>query len=154
MHERTDHVPSPVHLYQRPASLSGGIAAYRIRLWPPPGEATEEDVLAVKAHEGHCCELIDGILVAKDMAAYESRLAVILGYFLELFLENNALEVVLGPDGMLREYFQAGSRLIWVVAPAVRRVRVYKRPRRDLIPSLLLRALPGDASDSYQNSVR
>ena len=41
----------------------GGIPEARIRLRPVPGEATEEDVLAVKAREGRSCELIDGILV-------------------------------------------------------------------------------------------
>jgi Uma2 family endonuclease len=163
----------------------GGIPGHRIRLQPPPGEATDEDVLAVKDHEGRTCELIDGVLVEKDMAAYESRLGIVLGHFVEGFLDDNDLGVVLGADGMLRlfpgqvrapdlsfiswkrmpnqecpaekiwslapdlaveilsasntreemerkllEYFQAGSKLVWYVAPDERTVRVYSSPKK------------------------
>jgi Uma2 family endonuclease len=163
----------------------GNIPDHRIRLQPPPGQATEEDILAIQAREGRLCELIDGILVEKDMASFESRLGCILIYFLEMFLEKNDLGVILGEAGFLRlfpgrvrapdvsyiawknmpneefprekiapltpdlaveilsegntpgemqrklrEYFQAGSRLVWYVDPENRTVRVYTSPRK------------------------
>jgi Uma2 family endonuclease len=163
----------------------GNIPAHRIRLHPLPGQATEEDIFAIRAREGRTCELIDGILVEKDMASFESRLGCILIFFLELFLEKNDLGVVLGEAGLLRlfpgrvrapdvsfiswknmpneefpreaiaslapdlaveilsagntpgemqlklqDYFQAGSRLVWLVDPETRTVRVYTSPRR------------------------
>ncbi len=58
----------------------GGIPLARIRMVPPPGTATEEDVLAVHARTGRLCELVDGTLVEKVMGYRESRLAVVLGY--------------------------------------------------------------------------
>ena len=45
----------------------GGIPAERIRLFPPPGYATEEDVIQAAECEGRLCELEDGILVEKPM---------------------------------------------------------------------------------------
>lgn len=159
----------------------GGIPANRIRLFPPPGTATEEDVLSIEAHEDRHCELVDGILVEKPMASYESMLALYLGYFLHGYLENNPLGMVLGPDGplrilpskmripdvsfilwesfpekkrprdkvyrvapdlaveilsegnteaemniKLREYFEAGVRLVWYVDPRTRSAQLYK----------------------------
>jgi Uma2 family endonuclease len=75
-----------------------GVPARRIRLHPPPGTATEEDVLRVQP----CCELIDGILVERAMGWYESRLGVVLAYYFENFLEVHDLGIVLGADGLMR----------------------------------------------------
>jgi Uma2 family endonuclease len=166
----------------------GGVPAHRIRLWPLPGDATEDDVLALHDKEGRICELIDGILVEKPMGSYESRLASVLIFFLELFLDDNDLGVVLGEAGFLRlspgrvrapdvsfipwsrmpnrefpaeaiaaltpdlaveilsktntraeiddklaEYFQAGSKLVWVADPDTRTVLVYTSPRRSTL---------------------
>jgi Uma2 family endonuclease len=163
----------------------GGIPPARVRLQPAPGTATEQDVLAVYRREKRCCELVDGVLVEKTMGFYESRLAMLLGHFLEDFMERHDLGVVAGEAGMLRltagqvripdvsfiswdrlpnrelpaepipdlvpdlavevlsegnteqemrrklrEYFQAGVRLVWYVEPADRTVTVYTRPSR------------------------
>ncbi|NLY02555.1 MAG: Uma2 family endonuclease [Rhodopirellula sp.] len=80
----------------------GGIALDRIRMIPPPGTATEEDVLAVHARTGRLYELVDGTLVEKVMGYWESRLAVVLGYFIESYLDTRPLGSVAGADGMLR----------------------------------------------------
>src|SRR5258708_29803197 len=80
----------------------GGIPAYRIRLRPHPGEATEQDIIDIDTHEDRICELIDGILVEKDMASYESILASLLIGYLQVFLEKHDLGVVLGEGGLLR----------------------------------------------------
>lgn len=79
-----------------------GIPAERIRTYPAPGTATEEDVLRVMARTDRICELVDGILVEKVMRSFESRLAVILVYLIETFLEDHDLGVVLTEAGFLR----------------------------------------------------
>jgi Uma2 family endonuclease len=80
----------------------GGIPLERIRIVPPPGTATEQDLLRVQDSEGRTCELIDGVLVEKTMGYYESLLALALGYYLRVFLDQNDLGIVLGADGTLR----------------------------------------------------
>jgi Uma2 family endonuclease len=65
---------------------------------PLPGMATEEDLLAA----GAICELVDGVLVERAMAYYESRLAAVLIHFLESFLDTHDVGIVLGADGMMR----------------------------------------------------
>ncbi len=79
----------------------GGIPLERIRLYPPPGMATEQDALDLDDHEDRLCELVDGILVEKVMAAFESLLAAILIHKVHAFLEKNPVGIVLAPDGML-----------------------------------------------------
>ncbi len=79
-----------------------GIPAERIRTFPAPGTATEEDVLRVMARTDRICELVDGVLVEKVMSSFESRLAGILIYLIEAFLEDHDLGVVLGEAGFLR----------------------------------------------------
>lgn len=80
----------------------GRIPLQRIRLYPPPGTAVLADVLAVQAQEDRLCELVDGVLVEKTVVYYESRLALLIGHFLEDYLEQHDLGIVLGADGMLQ----------------------------------------------------
>jgi Uma2 family endonuclease len=64
----------------------GGIPLERIRLSPPLGTATEDDVLtAGKPY----CELVDGVLVEKSMGYFEGRLASMLLVEIELWLRSN-----------------------------------------------------------------
>jgi Uma2 family endonuclease len=166
----------------------GHIPPERIRLRPPPGEATEQDLLDILAHEDRICELIDGVLVEKDMATFESSVSATLIFYLKLFLRGKKLASVLAPDGLLRlfpgrvrapdvsvilrknlparkfpkdpiaslspdlaveilsagnteaemarklgEYFQCGTRLVWIVDPKKRTVRVYTSPRKSVL---------------------
>ncbi len=69
-----------------------------ILLEPPPGKAKEKDLLKSR----RLCELIDGVLVEKAMGWYESRLAFVLAYFLESFLETSRLGITVGGSGFLR----------------------------------------------------
>jgi Uma2 family endonuclease len=158
----------------------GAIPLERIRLHPPPGTATEADVLARPGGVKRLCELVDGVLVEKPLGYYESRLAAVLIYLLERFREQHDLGLVFGADATLRlapglvrlpdvsfvawnrfpnrqlpsagvpdlvpdlavevlspsntaaemarkrrEYFAAGTTLVWEVDPANRTVTVY-----------------------------
>lgn len=82
----------------------GGIPLERIRMFPPPGQATPDDVEAIQAHEDRLCELIDGILVEKTMGWLESRLAIEIAVMLSEFLKTQDLGVVTGADGTIRLY--------------------------------------------------
>src|SRR5207245_6896701 len=80
----------------------GAIRAPRIRYDPPPGTATEQDVIALETRENRLFELVDGVLVEKAMGFYESFLAMRLVQFLLAFVEQHALGIVAGEAGMLR----------------------------------------------------
>jgi Uma2 family endonuclease len=80
----------------------GSIPLRRIRFIPPPGTATEDDVVAVHDRTNHLCELLDGVLVEKAMGFYEARMAAALIGLLEEFLTKHDLGIVLSSDGMMR----------------------------------------------------
>jgi Uma2 family endonuclease len=168
----------------------GHVPAHRIRAWPPPGEATEDDLLQINTHEDVICELVNGILVEKVMATHEASVAAALIGFIAIFQRETKqkLGIPLGADGLLRlfpgrvrapdvsfllkkslpkgklpkeaiaslapdlavevlsesnseeemqlkmrEYFQAGSKLVWLVDPKTRTVRVYTSPRKSVL---------------------
>jgi Uma2 family endonuclease len=73
-----------------------------VRQYPPPGEATENDVLEIHDHEDRLFELIDGVLVEKTVGNYESYLAGLLTHLLWGFVADHKLGVVLPADGMFR----------------------------------------------------
>ena len=80
----------------------GGIVPKRVRFRPPPGTATEKDVLEVEAHEDRLCELVDGVLVEKAMGWRESLLASVLITILSNFVRPRNLGLVTGEAGMVR----------------------------------------------------
>src|SRR2546423_4662519 len=81
----------------------GHIPPERIRLRPPPGAATEADVLeALEAPRKRLCELIDGVLVEKPMGYTESVLATYLIVLLDAFIRPRNLGLVTAPDGTVR----------------------------------------------------
>ena len=79
-----------------------GFPADRIRVYPTPGTATEQDALEAEARSNRICELIDGTLVEKTMASLESMLAAELIYFIRRYLEANDLGMLTGADGLLK----------------------------------------------------
>ncbi len=83
------------------ASLAG-IPPSRIWLQPPPGTATEQDVIDVHDHKNRLCELVDGVLVEKAMGFYESYLTIELILRLGNFVKKHDLGIVAGADGMIR----------------------------------------------------
>ena len=164
----------------------GGVPAGRILLDPPPGTATEADLLR-RAHapERRLCELVEGTLVEKPMSHEESVLAAWLCHLVhagvrvrplgKLSTEGGSLRLAgrlvrrpdvaftphdrLPPRGQRpppipdaaptfaveilsdsntegemdrkrREYFAAGTRLVWLVQWRDRSVTVYRHPGR------------------------
>jgi len=157
-----------------------GFPADRIRVYPTPGTATEQDLLEAESRSNRICELIDGTLVEKAMASRESMLAAELIYSIRGYLDTRKFGAVLAPDGLLkilpeqirapdvsfirwerfsggqlpeaaifavvpdlaveilsegnsedemdrklRDYFQAGVRLVWYIEPKSRTARAY-----------------------------
>jgi len=166
----------------------GGVPPERIRFQPFPGTAVEDDVLLRPGGEKRLFELIDGVLVEKPRGYYESRLAMVLGWYLEEYVTTHGLGIILGPDATLklarrlvrlpdvcfvswrhfpnrelppeqvpdlypdlaveilspgntaaemarkrREYFAAGTLLVWIVDPATRTARVYTAPEESVL---------------------
>lgn len=80
----------------------GGIPPERVRMRPPPGTATEQDVIDADAHEDRICELVDGVLVEKAMGFRESMIAIAIASVLRAFVTPRKLGLVSGADGMMR----------------------------------------------------
>ena len=80
----------------------GGIPAERVRYKPMPGTATEQDVIDADAHQDRFCELIDGTLVEKTIGFEEGQLAFILAMFLNIFVRDQKLGIVIGEGGMIK----------------------------------------------------
>lgn len=74
-------------------SRLGNVPLDRVLLTPAPGTATVEDAI-----RHPMCELLEGTLVEKAMSYFESRLAMILVWALETFLEQHPFGYVVGPD--------------------------------------------------------
>lgn len=79
----------------------GGIPADRVRYFPLPGTATEQDVIDIEARENRLCELVDGVLVEKPIGYTESYLAGQILTKLNNFVDPAQLGVVTGADGMM-----------------------------------------------------
>ena len=78
----------------------GPIAHARVRQDPPPGSATERDVVEIHEREGRLYELAEGVLVEKVAGVQESFLAVVVGGHLSTFADRHDLGFVLGADGL------------------------------------------------------
>jgi Uma2 family endonuclease len=187
----------------------GGIPPHRVRLYPTPGTATEQDVIDILEREHRRCELIDGVAVEKPMGLFESFLAMAIAHFIQSYLDDRDLGVVAGEQGMLRllphqvripdvsffswdqfpnrelpaepvprlspnlavevlsqsntekeitrklrEYFKAGTQLVWLVDPKARTVRVYTSPRRSKLVTEDQTLDGGDVLPGFQMSLR
>jgi Uma2 family endonuclease len=108
MFSTTAPAPLPVHVFPDTWTIAdfqahlGDIPAERIRLDPKPGYATEDDLIRLQETKEALCELVDGVLVEKPMGAYESRLAGIFLYFIEIHLETRRSGFTLCESGPVR----------------------------------------------------
>ena len=120
--------PAPTWTLQQLRRHFDMIPAERILLDPPPGTATEKDLVRVNGRREHLCELIDGVLVkkARRMSTKEALLGSWLLHMLWNHLEGRDLGIVLGGDGML-ELFPGLVR-----APDVSFISVERLPGGEL----------------------
>lgn len=179
-------------LFSRPANLAelieqlGDIPLDRIVADPPPGTATEADLLKLTESREGLFELVDGTIVEKPMGFKEGRIEAWILHLLHKYLEGNNIGELSSGSGTLRlrkglvrapdvtfclwenaptdeeedenaitdtvpdlavevvsrtntpkelarkrkEYFKAGTTLVWQVYPKTRTVEVYTSPTR------------------------
>jgi Uma2 family endonuclease len=81
----------------------GDISADRVRMDPPPGRATFDDLVRVNdQHLGQVCEWVENTLVEKAMGFNESWLAaIIIGRFDAYLLIHN-IGMLTAPDGVMK----------------------------------------------------
>jgi Uma2 family endonuclease len=79
----------------------GNIPARRICLDPPPGKATEEDLLRKHGRPRKLYELVDGTLVEKPMGSPESFLAAELIHLIRTFLDHSDIGFTYAPDALI-----------------------------------------------------
>ncbi|MFO0925959.1 MAG: Uma2 family endonuclease [Gemmataceae bacterium] len=80
----------------------GDIPARRIRLNPPPGQATERDLLTEAHPDPHLCELVDGTFVEKEIGFLHAVVTADLAGPIGNYARHNDLGIVVGPDGVMR----------------------------------------------------
>ena len=80
----------------------GPIPISRIRMHPQPGTATENDVVEIADHEDRLCELVDGILLEKDMGFLEAWIAGRLVGLFHQYLDRFPLGIAVGDAGLMR----------------------------------------------------
>ncbi|MBY0230216.1 MAG: Uma2 family endonuclease [Gemmataceae bacterium] len=96
-------VEEPVETLAELLYRLGDIAPGRVLAKPPPGTATETDLMeSIRTGPRKLLELVDGCLVEKAMGSAESILASPLHALLEFHVYENDLGVVLGEAGQLR----------------------------------------------------
>jgi len=121
----------------------GAIPLGRIRHDPPPGAATEADVIAIHEREDRLYELVDGVLVEKTVGYLEAWLAARMIILLGSFVDRHRLGVVAGADGMMR----LAPGLVRIpdvsfVAPRqLRGGRIPRTPIARLVPDLAIEVL-------------
>lgn len=127
----------------------GGISAARVRLSPPPGQATVADLLAANTVDKRSLfELVDGTLVEKAMGYEASVVAAAILRVLGTFVSANRLGLISGADGFFQ--LQSTTRGPDVAFVARRRLAGGKFPSEPyphLAPNLVVEVLsPGNTS--------
>lgn len=135
----------------------GGVPLDRIRFRPPPGTATEQDVIRAEEDENLLCELVEGVLVEKPMGLRESLLAAAMIDALRRFVVPRNLGLVVGEGGMMRLF--AGlvripdvAFISWARLPGG---TVPEEPVPELVPDLVVEVLsrtntPGEMRRKWQ----
>ncbi len=96
--------PSPFPKEWNLADLQAhfGVPLQRIRLVPPPGYATEEDLLRLVERKECLCELVDGTLLEKPVGANEALLAAAIIMELGRYAGMEDFGKVFGADAPFR----------------------------------------------------
>jgi len=81
------------------AARVGAVPLGRVRISPPPGTATEQDMERVRREESSLCELIEGVLVDKAVSTKTALIAATLISILRPFVSAGRLGWIAGPDG-------------------------------------------------------
>lgn len=121
----------------------GGVPLDRIRFHPPPGTATLQDVVEVRARKDARCELLEGVLVEKPRSYEASQLAMFLGGLLTAFVRAGNLGIVTDAQGSL-EIMAGLVRIPDVAFTSWGRMPGRRRPPQpipNLVPDLVVEVL-------------
>jgi Uma2 family endonuclease len=80
----------------------GDISPHRVLLDPPPGTATEQDMLLLVERDKRMVELIDGTLVEKGVGSIESIIATSIATAISNFIKPRKIGIVAGEAFMAR----------------------------------------------------
>lgn len=97
--------PAPMPRFENAAEwlrALGCVPLERIIFDPPPGTATEADLLRFVERDKRLCELIDGTLVEKHVCLAEALIATNLIIVLGAYVREHQLGIVTGPDSTLK----------------------------------------------------
>lgn len=99
--------PTPVAVLPQSWSLADlarhlDVPLDRVRLFPSPGTATEDDLVRLAEQKVALCELVDGVLVEKVMGQEESTLATLIARSIWDYLDQHPSGRVIGADGAAR----------------------------------------------------
>jgi len=133
----------------------GCVPLNRVIVDPPPGRATEADVIRLDAKEDRICELIDGTLVEKTMGYVESFIALRIGFLLSQFVVPRKLGIITGPDGMMR-LLKNRVRIPDVAFASIDRFPNRQLPSEaipDLVPDLAVEVL-SDSNTRKEMSIK
>jgi len=112
---------------------AGQVPLERILMIPTPGTATVDDAVYSKEKLNLSCELVDGILVAKTMGYFESKVAFALAYFIHQYLESHPIGEVAGGDGPC-DTLPDHVRKPDVAFTSFERLRKQSKPTRKKLP--------------------
>ena len=121
----------------------GGIPPDRVRLNPRPGTATEADIIALWDRSDRTFELIDGVIVSKQMSYEAEFLAGTLLVLLRACIDPLNLGLVNGPAASLRLFpgLVRAPDVSFVSWPRIPGGRMPKEPIPDLVPDLAVEVL-------------
>jgi Uma2 family endonuclease len=135
----------------------GDIPLERIVMDPPPGTATERDLLLFVERDKRLVELIEGTLVEKPVGYEEAVIAQWVAYHLMNWILPRKLGVVAGGDGTLRMR-NGRIRLPDVSFITAERYRALPRPRPavpQLAPDLAVEVLsPSNTADEIEQKLK
>jgi Uma2 family endonuclease len=135
----------------------GGISPKRIRVDPPPGTATEKDVIAIQNRTDRLYELVEGVLVEKVVGHLESTLTCDLIKLLGYYLDQNDVGFLAGPDGATRLTLGLVrapdvSLILWEQLPTRERPT---QPIASIDPALAVEILsPGNTKKEIARKIR
>lgn len=112
---------------------AGQVPLERIVMQPAPGTATVDDAVNSRHQLNLNCELVDGILVAKPMGYFESKIAAILIYILYQHLDSHPIGEVAGGDGPCKT-LPDHARKPDASFTSFERLRQTKKPIRKTLP--------------------
>jgi len=135
----------------------GAIPLWRIVQNPTPGTATFEDLMSRYRETGRLCELIDGILVEKDVSYRASRIAIELASLILQFVKARNLGLVTGEQGFLRLTTGRvrGPDIAFVAWNRLPEGREPEEPIPDLVPTLAVEVLsPGNTKKEMEDKLQ